>query len=218
MNMTVKILYSDEYLAVAVKPVGVLSQPDRTGDESMTALLSRQLGKPVYPIHRLDRSVGGVMVYAIDKKAAGKLSAAVVGKTFEKEYLAVIHGKPEKERDTLRDYLCHDGGKNMASVGTESDKGAKPASLSYERMAVTEDERFSLVRVRLHTGRTHQIRVQFASRGMAVAGDSKYGARDRHPLSLWSFRLGFRHPVNNKRLVFTEFPDITAMPWNYFSL
>ncbi len=218
MNTMIKILYSDESLVVAVKPVGILSQPDRTGDEAMTDLLTKQLGKMVYPIHRLDRAVGGVMVFAIDQKTAGKLSTAVVGKTFEKEYLAVIHGKPEKERDTLRDYLCHDGNRNMASVGKETDKGAKPASLSYERMAATEDGLFSLVRVRLHTGRTHQIRVQFASRGMAVAGDSKYGARDRHSLSLWSFRLGFRHPINNKRLVFTEFPDLTAVPWNYFAL
>ena len=215
---TIRILYKDDMLAVAVKPAGVLSQPDRTGEDSMVTLLAAQLGREVFPVHRLDRAVGGLMVFAMTKSAAGKLSALVTSDAFEKEYLAVIHGAPEQEKAELCDYLYHDSRRNLTSVVEASRKDAKEARLAYTLLARDMEHEFSLVRVRLYTGRTHQIRVQFASRAMPIAGDGKYGARDRMGLALWSARLTFRHPVRKKTMTFEAFPDNTVSPWDRFGI
>ena len=214
MSETIKILYQDSMLAVAVKPVGVLSQADRTGEPSMTELLTAQLGKTVFPVHRLDRAVGGVMVFAMTKNAAGKLSALLGTDTFEKEYLTVIHGKTAETSGEFFDYLFHDSRRNMTSVVSKDEKDAKDAKLSYTLLQ--SDTEFSLVKVRLHTGRTHQIRVQFSSRNLPIAGDGKYGAHDRMGLALWSYRLAFRHPIRKKRMVFTALPDKNITPWDRF--
>lgn len=217
MSEPVKILYSDDALVVAVKPCGVLSQPDKTGEPAVTDLLAAQLVRPVFPIHRLDRAVGGVMVFALDKRAAAKLSASVAAGSFEKEYLTVLHSVPP-ERGTWTDFLFHDSRKNITIVAEPSQKDAKPASLAFNVIETQEwnGELFSLVRVALHTGRTHQIRVQVSSRGFPIAGDGKYGAHDRCPMALWSWRLSFFHPVRKKRLCFTE-PPIHTEPWTLFS-
>lgn len=215
---TVNILYKDGMLAVAVKPAGVLSQPDRTGEDSMVTLLAAQLGREVYPVHRLDRAVGGVMVFALTKSAAGKLSALVSTNAFEKEYMTVIHGVPAEESGEFSDYLFHDARRNLTSVVGADRKDAKEARLAYTLLARDMEKEFSLVRVRLYTGRTHQIRVQFASRSMPIAGDGKYGARDRMGLALWSSRLTFRHPRHKKTMTFEALPDHSASPWNRFSL
>lgn len=217
MKKTIRILYRDETLAVAVKPEGILSQPDRTGEDSMVTLLKEQLGKEVFPIHRLDRAVGGVMVFAMTKAAAGKLSAMVGTEAFEKEYMAVIHGAPSEETGEFTDYLYHDPRKNFTSVVPKTQKDAKEAKLAYVWMGKDMEKEFSLVRVRLYTGRTHQIRVQFSSREMPIAGDGKYGARDRMGLALWSYRLSFRHPLRKKTMTFTALPDQTVAPWDRFS-
>ncbi|MBQ8496533.1 MAG: RluA family pseudouridine synthase [Clostridia bacterium] len=214
MNETIKILYQDDMLAVVVKPVGVLSQSDRTGELSMTELLAAQLGKDIFPVHRLDRAVGGVMVFAMTKAAAGKLSALLGTDAFEKEYITVVHGEPAEKSGEFFDYLRHDARRNMTSVVPKEEKDAKDAKLSYTLLQ--SDGEFSLVRVRLHTGRTHQIRVQFSSRNMSIAGDGKYGARDRMGLALWSYRLAFRHPIRKKRMVFTALPDENVTPWDRF--
>lgn len=214
MSDTIKILYKDDMLAVAVKPCGVLSQPDRTGEPSMTELLAAQLGKDIFPVHRLDRAVGGVMVFAMTRAAAGKLSALLGTETFEKEYLTVIHGTPAEKSGEFFDYLRHDARRNMTAVADRSEKDAKDARLSYTLLET--DGEFSLVRVRLHTGRTHQIRVQFSSRNMPIAGDGKYGARDRMGLALWSHRLSFQHPIRKKRMTFTALPDENTTPWDRF--
>ena len=214
MNETIKILYQDEMLAVAVKPCGLLSQPDRTGEPSMTVLLAEQTGKEIFPVHRLDRAVGGVMVFAMTRAAAGKLSALLGTDTFEKEYLTVIHGEPKETSGEFFDYLVHDVRRNMTFVAEKTEKDAKDARLSYTLLQA--DGEYSLVRVRLHTGRTHQIRVQFSSRGMPIAGDGKYGARDRLGLALWSYRVSFKHPFRKKRMVFTALPDENTAPWNRF--
>lgn len=215
MKDMIHILYQDDRIAVAVKPVGMLSQPDRTGAPAITALLAEQLGREIFPIHRLDRAVGGVMVFALERGAAGKLSALVGTDAFEKEYLTVIHGKPTEKNGDLEDYLFHDAAKNMTSVVSGKDKNAKIAKLSYTLLEACEE--FSLIKVRLHTGRTHQIRVQFSSRNMPIAGDGKYGARDRMGLALWSYKLTFKHPIRKKRMTFTAFPDRETTPWNLFS-
>lgn len=218
MNGMIKILYKDETLAVAVKPAGVLSQPDRTGEDSMITLLKAQLGREVFPVHRLDRAVGGLMIFAMTKAAAGKLSALVTSDAFEKEYTAVIHGVPAEDKGELLDFLYHDSRKNLTSVVPSSHKEAKEARLAYTLLAKDMEGEFSLIRVRLYTGRTHQIRVQFASRSMPLAGDGKYGARDRMGLALWSSRLSFRHPVRKKTMTFEALPEGTVAPWDRFSL
>ena len=218
MKKMIRILYSDETLAVAVKPEGILSQPDRTGEDSMVTLLKEQLGKEVFPIHRLDRAVGGVMVFAMTKAAAGKLSGMVGTDAFEKEYMAVVHGVPAEENGEFTDYLYHDPRRNFTSVVPKTQKDAKEAKLAYKLLGRDMEKEFSLVRVRLYTGRTHQIRVQFASREMPIAGDGKYGARDRMGLALWSYRLSFRHPVRKKTMTFTALPDGAITPWDRFSL
>lgn len=218
MNPVIRILYKDDMLAVAVKPAGILSQPDRTGEDSMVTLLKAQLGREVFPVHRLDRAVGGVMLFAMTKAAAGKLSALVTSDGFEKEYVAVIHGAPTEEKGELFDYLVHDARRNLTSVAKPTDKDAKEARLAYTLLARDMEREFSLVRVRLYTGRTHQIRVQLASRSMPIAGDGKYGARDRMGLALWACRLSFRHPVRKKTMTFEALPDGTVTPWDRFSL
>jgi 23S rRNA pseudouridine1911/1915/1917 synthase len=217
MNGMIKILYKDETLAVAVKPAGVLSQPDRTGEDSMITLLKAQLGREVFPVHRLDRAVGGLMIFAMTKAAAGKLSALVTSDAFEKEYTAVIHGVPAEEKGELFDFLYHDSRKNLTSVVPPTQKDAKEARLAYTLLGQDMEKEFSLVRVRLYTGRTHQIRVQFSSREMSIAGDGKYGARDRMGLALWSYRLSFRHPIRKKQMSFTALPDQSIEPWDRFS-
>lgn len=218
MNGMIQVLYKDDTLAVAVKPAGVRSQPDRTGEDSMVTLLKAQLGREVFPVHRLDRAVGGLMLFAMTKQAAGKLSALVTSDAFEKEYTAVIHGAPAEEKGELHDMLFHDSKRNLTSVVPASHKEAKEARLAYTLLARDMEGEFSLVRVRLYTGRTHQIRVQFASRSMPIAGDGKYGARDRMGLALWSSRLSFRHPVRKKTMTFEALPDHTVAPWDRFSL
>ena len=214
MKQKITILYHDDMLAVAVKPAGVLSQPDRTGEDSMTEFLKEQLGTDVFSVHRLDRAVGGVMVFAMTRAVAGKLSALIGSDSFEKEYLTIIHGIPEQKQGDFTDFLYHDTKRNMTSVVSSHEKDAKEARLSYALLEQNEDS--SLVKVRLHTGRTHQIRVQFASRNMPIIGDGKYGARDRMNLALFSHRLSFKHPIKKKRMTFTAFPHSQMQPWDRF--
>ena len=214
----IDILYEDEYLLVCLKPVGVLSQPDVTGSgENMLALLEEQLtardGKIPYIglVHRLDRGVGGVMVFAKRQDVAGALYAAVANRTLVKQYMAVVHGKPDEVSGMWKDFLYKDAAKNKTFVVDRLRKGVKEASLEYEVMATecgTPAGECSLLRIRLHTGRTHQIRVQCSSRGMPLVGDGKYGARD-HGLSigLWSYRLTFAHPRKKGKEV-----DVCALP------
>ncbi len=211
--MEIRILYQDEHLAVVVKPAGVLSQPDRTGEDSMVELVSAALGRRAYPVHRLDRAVGGVMVLALSAQAAGKLGGMLGSDAFSKEYLAAVGGHPSEDTGELYDHLIHDARRNIASVSRKGEKGAKEASLSYRLVSKTSDA--SLIHVRLHTGRTHQIRVQFSSRGMPLLGDGKYGSDVRGPIGLWSYRLSFLHPITKKRITKTAYPAWDA-PWDRF--
>lgn len=191
-----EILYSDRQIAVFIKPVGLDSEHEAP------AALKECLGGELFPVHRLDKNVGGIMVYARTKQAAAALSKAVQEGTLIKEYVAMVHGTPPESGDWT-DLLWKDSAKNKVFVVKRDRKGVKKARLEFQRLTAGDT---SLVRVRLHTGRSHQIRVQFASRGYPLIGDHKYGARDRSPAPmLFSCCLTFPH--NGKTKQFEFLPD-----------
>jgi len=191
-----EILYSDRQIAVIVKPVGLESEAE------VPASICEALGGECYPIHRLDKNVGGVMVYARTKAAAAALSNAVQEGTMVKEYVALVHGAPPETGDWT-DLLFKDSSKNKVFVVKKERKGVKKARLEFRRLAIGET---SLVRVRLYTGRSHQIRVQFASRGFPLVGDHKYGAKDDSPAPmLFSCCLTFS--LGGKMMRFEKLPD-----------
>ena len=191
-----EILYSDRDLAVAVKPVGM------DAEQAFPAALSAELGGTLFPVHRLDLNVGGVMVFARSKSAAAALSRAVQEGTMVKEYRALVHGIPP-ESGVFEDLLFKDSRKNKVFVVKKERKGVKKASLEFVRLTASDP---SLVHIRLHTGRSHQIRVQFASRGFPLVGDHKYGARDGETAPrLFSCRISF--PWKGGTKVFERLPD-----------
>ena len=191
-----EILYSDRHMAVCVKPVGLDSELE------VPAALKEILGGEIFPIHRLDKNVGGVMVYARTKQAAAELSRAVQAGSMVKEYVALVHGSPPETGD-WEDLLWKDSGKNKVFVVKRLRGGVKKARLEYRVLSAGE---CSLVRIRLHTGRSHQIRVQFSSRGFPLVGDHKYGARDSSPAPmLFSCRITF--PWRGQTKDFEALPD-----------
>ncbi len=208
--MTCDILYCDRDLLVCIKPRGVSSE------DELPRLLAQQLGvERVWCVHRLDRAVGGAMVFALSQKAAAQLSALIAGQKLQKEYLAVVAGKPAEDAGTLRDLLYHDRAKNKSYPVKRLRAGVKEAELDYEVLE-TKDA-LSLIRVHLHTGRSHQIRVQFASRGMPLIGDVKYGSVVWDcPIALFSCGLSLPHPRTGERLCFTAAPE-GGYPWQLFS-
>lgn len=214
------ILYEDAHLVLCVKPVGVLSEDSDTA-ACMPALLRqhyRAQGKPAYiaTVHRLDKIVGGVMLFSRRREVTGRLTAAVAERRITKEYLAVLRGRPQEASATLTDLLFRDAAKNKSYVVKRMRKGVREASLDYTTLGCTEE--LTLVQVRLHTGRTHQIRVQFASRGLPLSGDRKYGASDAPwPIALWSYRLSFVHPQTGADMTFSC-PPPAAEPWTRFTL
>lgn len=197
----IEILQETKISVVCVKPVGIAAQG--TDAQALPQLLAAQLGCEVYPVHRLDQAVGGVMVYAKTAKEAARLTQSMGEGGMQKTYLAVLTGCPEETSGTLEDLLFHDRVKNKTYVVRRPRGGVKKAVLSYEILA--EAEGLSLARVRLQTGRTHQIRVQFASRGCALVGDARYGQGGRQ-LALWSYQVAFDHPTQKTRLCFTQPP------------
>ena len=191
-----EILFSDKDMVVCVKPVGLDSE------QEVPAALAEALGGEIFTLHRLDKNVGGVMVYARTKAAAAALSKAIQEGRLVKEYVAMVHGTPPESGD-WEDLLWKDSKKNKVFVVKRMRGGVKKARLEFSRLTAGEE---SLVRVRLHTGRSHQIRVQFASRGYPLVGDHKYGARDSvsAPM-LFSCKLTF--PYRGKTLQFEATPD-----------
>lgn len=212
------ILYEDDALLVVEKPRGLSAQEVASGD-SVPQQLARQ-GKPVFPVHRLDRETAGVMVYARTRPAAAALSALVSQHTlFSKEYLALVSGCPAPAEGDMEDWLYHDARRNKSYPVQRPRKGVRDARLSYRRLATFSEngETVSLVAVRLHTGRTHQIRVQFASRKMPLLGDARYGGKRDCPLALYSWRLSFPHPLTGQPLSVRALPNCEESPWNRFS-
>ena len=204
-----EIIYADRDIVVCVKPARVLSTDEPGG---LPDLLRAELGtKDFRTVHRLDRVVSGLMVVARNAAAASDLSRQIRENTFEKEYQAVIHGSPEGESGTLRDLLGRDKARKMTIVADAPGKDIQEAVLDYWVLGKTDD--LSRVRILLHTGRTHQIRVQFASRGLPLVGERKYSERnDPCEIALWSYRLGFDHPQTGEKMVFSKEPPM-EYPW-----
>lgn len=207
-----EIVYADPRIVVAVKPAGVLSTDEPGG---MPQLLRQELGTPcIRTVHRLDAAVSGLMVYARSAKAASLLSEQIRSRTFGKEYLAVVHGVPEG--GVMTDLLGRDPVRRRTYVAAEPGRNVRPAELSYEVLGSREG--LSLVRIRLHTGRTHQIRVQFASRGFPLVGDRKYGGGEEgESIALWSWRLEFAHPQTGAAMRFSHLPP-RETPWLGFPM
>ena len=208
----IEILYQDNDIIVCLKPAGLLSEGE--GEESLLTLLAAQCGGQIYPVHRLDRGAGGLMVFARNSKAAAGLSRAVQEKALKKEYFALISGVPAEKEGEMTDYLFKDSRKGKVFAVKRPRKGVREARLTYR--VLWQDETSSLVRVALDTGRTHQIRVQFSSRGMPLWGDGKYGSRVKGELALFSCALGFPHPKTGKMMEFEAKP--AGEPWETISI
>lgn len=214
------VLYEDNHIIVVEKPINVLSQGDATGDIDLLSMVKQYVkvkyNKPgnVYIglVHRLDRPVGGIMVFARSSKAASRLNKQQLEHGFEKKYLAVINGIMDKSNGKLVDKLekCSDGNTIVSKKGKES-------ILNYVVLDVNRKTNHSLVEVKLETGRHHQIRVQFASRGHCLCGDQRYGGFDKTQLALFAYKLGFVHPVTKEKLEFSLLPPKNGY-WTEFTL
>lgn len=211
-----KVIYEDNHIIVVEKIPNIPSQADKTGDIDMLTLVKNYIkekhNKPgnVYLglVHRLDRPVGGVMIFAKTSKAASRLSDQVREKVFKKEYIAVVDGKFEPRNGTLENYLYKDERNNISKVVNPEKKNAKFAKLDYEVITYNEVKDLSLVKVNLHTGRHHQIRVQLSNFGHSIFGDQKYGTRGKgKQIALWAYELSIIHPITKKEMVFEDLPE-----------
>ena len=229
------IIYEDNHLIVVVKPQNVPSQEDKTGDLDMLTLLKQYLKEKYNKegnvflglVHRLDRPTGGVMVFAKTSKAAARLKTSIENGEFEKRYLTVVNGAVENDSGVLDDYLYKYENLNIVKVVPEATKNAKRAVLKYwvfdRKEVVTENNRlsFSLVWVKLFTGRTHQIRVQLSNIGHSIVGDVKYGDKKSalpFPLALWACELRFPHPITKETMVYRVYPDLDQFPYSLFDV
>ena len=209
-----KIIYKDNDIVVCVKPQRVLSTDEPGGVPELVREALGDINTDVRTVHRLDRVVGGLMVLARNAQAASELSRQIRDDEFEKEYLAVVHGRPEYDVGKLYDLLFRDKARKMTMVTNEHGKGVQSASLGYR--VLSHRAGMSKVRIKLETGRTHQIRVQFASRGMPLVGERKYSTReDDCEIALWSYKIGFVHPTTGKKMEF-ELEPPQDYPWNCF--
>ena len=213
---SLKIIYEDNHIIVVEKKPNIPSQSDKTEDKDMLSLIKEYLkekyNKPgnVYLglVHRLDRPVGGVMIFAKTSKAASRLSEQVRNKEFKKNYLAVVDGKVESKKGTLEDYLYKDERNNISKVVSKEKKNSKLAKLDYEVLAYNEVKNLSLLKIDLHTGRHHQIRVQLSNFKHSIFGDQKYGTRGQgKQIALWAYKLTIKHPVTKEEMVFKDFPE-----------
>ena len=225
-NYQPEILFEDNHILVVLKEQNLASCPDESGDENLLDLLKdylkRTYDKPgnVYLglVHRLDRPTGGVMVFAKTSKAAGRLSEQMKTGDFEKRYLTVLNGAPNPESGKLVNYLKKNTINNMVYLSTEGTDGAKYAALDYR--VLEKRGGLALTEVKLHTGRSHQIRVQFAGIAHPVYGDMRYGGEFaiKGRLALWAYSLAFTHPVTKERMRFLSEPPAEETPWKFFSL
>ncbi len=209
------VIYEDNHIIVVEKIVNVPSQEDKTEDIDMLTIIKQYLikkyNKPgdayVGLVHRLDRPVGGVMVFAKTSKAASRLSEQVRNKTFKKKYLVIVNGKMPKQKGILKDYLLKNEKKNISKVVNSNTKNAKLAELDYEVLKYDDKLNLSVLKINLHTGRHHQIRVQLSSRDHSIYGDQKYGGRGHgKQICLWAYSLSIEHPITKKEMTFKLLP------------
>lgn len=220
------VLYEDNHIIVVLKEQNIACCPDESGDENLLDEIKNYLkvtyNKPgnAYAglVHRLDRPTGGVMVFAKTSKAAARLSEQMKNGGFEKRYLAVLLGRPQKDKGELENYLRKNAVNNTVYVCTQTEAGAKLASLDYEIKDFKDG--LSLAEINLHTGRTHQIRVQTAAINCPVYGDMRYGGEKakKGKLALWAYSLRFTHPVTGERLRFMAEPPKDGIPWKIFDI
>ena len=220
------ILYEDNHIIVVLKEQMTACCPDESKDDNLFDQIKDYIkiayNKPgnVYLglVHRLDRPTGGVMVYAKTSKAASRLSEGLQTGDFEKKYLAVLCGTPEEERGKLCNYLRKNTVNNMVYICTPSEEGAKYAELDYR--IIESKGKYALAEVRLHTGRTHQIRVQMSGISHPLYGDMRYGGAlaQKGKLALWAYSLSFSHPITKERMRFIACPPETETPWKAFDL
>jgi 23S rRNA pseudouridine1911/1915/1917 synthase len=223
-----EILYEDNHIIVVSKPQGVASQPDETGDKDILTqvkeYIKEKYNKPgeafVGLVHRLDRPTGGAMVFAKTSKAASRLSEQMRNGDFDKTYLAVVCGKPREPKAKIVSYLKKDEKTNTALIVPQTTTGAKRAELDYEVLAYNQDTDHSLVKVKIYSGRGHQIRVQMKSIKCPIFGDQKYGGEGmpKVMLNLFATELAFLHPVTKQKLIFRVYPPETTSAWNEFNV
>ena len=211
-----KVIFEDNHIIVVEKPPNIPSQSDKTGNLDMLTIVKNYIkekyNKPgnVYLglVHRLDRPVGGVMIFAKTSKSASRLSNQVREKVFKKEYLAVVDGKFENKRGTLVNYLYKDERNNISKVVSKEKKNAKEAKLDYEVIKYNEVKNLSLLKINLHTGRHHQIRVQLSNFNHSIFGDQKYGTRGKgKQIALWAYKLTIEHPISKEKMEFEDLPE-----------
>lgn len=209
----IEIIFEDDDILVINKPSGVLSEDSQKGEKGILTYLQNESRKDLHLLHRLDREVGGVMVFAKNKKSASALSTDIAEGIFYKTYLAVTDGVPESDEGVYKDLLFKDSKKNRSFVVNRMRKGVREASLEY--VVLKKTEKNALVSVLLHTGRTHQIRVQFSSRRTPLTGDGRYGSKVRNcKIALYSHKISFNHPRTKKNVTFISEPDFSVYPWN----
>ncbi len=215
-EINLKVIYEDNHIIVVEKPANIPSQGDKTGDLDMLtiikAYLKEKYNKPgnVYLglVHRLDRPVGGVMVFAKTSKAASRLSEQVREKVFKKKYLVIVNGKFKEKKGTLKDYLLKNERLNKSRVVEEGTKNSKYAELDYEVLKYDKEQNLSLLKIDLHTGRHHQIRVQLSSRDHSIYGDAKYNGRgSARQLYLWAYELTIQNVISKEEMTFTAIPE-----------
>lgn len=220
----IKVLYEDNHIIVVEKPVNIPSQADETGDADMLSLVKAYIKEKYQKpgdvflglVHRLDRPVGGVMVFARTSKAASRLSEQIRSRSFKKTYLAVVHDIPMHIEHELRDYLKKDERTNTVRVVSPDVSGSKEAVLEYKVIGISGD--MSLLSIKLHTGRPHQIRVQFSNMGHPLYGDQKYGKavnKVGQQIALWSAEIILSHPTLKEEMVFKSSPP-DRDPWIRF--
>ena len=214
--MNLKVIYEDNHIIVVEKKPNIPSQADKTEDIDMLSIVKNYIKekyqKPgnVYLglVHRLDRPVGGIMIFAKTSKAASRLSNEVREKVFKKKYLAVVDGKLDKKEGVLEDYLYKDERNNISKVVKKEKKNAKYAKLEYKVLKYNKIKDLSLLEINLHTGRHHQIRVQLSNMGHSIFGDQKYGTRGRgKQIALWAYELTIIHPTTKEKMTFTDMPE-----------
>lgn len=218
------ILFEDNHVIVVVKPQGVPSQEDASGDKDMLTMVKEYIkekyNKPgnvfVGLVHRLDRPTGGVMVFAKNSKSAARLAKQMEEGTFDKTYFAITHGVLPSSHGTLVNYLKKDEKQNKVTIVPQTEEGAKRAELEYHLLA--KNDGLNLVKIKLLSGRSHQIRVQLSNVKCPLVGDNKYGKAEKVMLNLFAVELSFIHPTTNQKLVFRAYPPEDASAWNKFNL